>query len=66
MASDLPPYSGDTTCPKCGSTIREAIWHPGPTDECQESGLTGEHMCRPCRHCGYGWAEATADATADA
>jgi hypothetical protein len=25
------------------------------------AGLDGEHLCRLCRNCGYGWVEACAD-----
>jgi ribosomal protein S27AE len=70
MASDLPPYSGNTQCPKCGAWEYAVgtTWHPigyeldAPCDNYD----VFEHLCRVCSRCGYGWLEATADANADA
>ena len=70
MTTSLPPYSGNTMCPKCNAAVGTA-WHPGlpyPPENsrgdrwaCWLEGVPAEHMCRMCR-CGYGWVEATADA----
>lgn len=63
---ELPPFSGDSQCPKCGSAV-DKTYHPvGPpylsAERCRAPKGTGaqEHMCRACR-CGYAWAEKTLD-----
>jgi hypothetical protein len=67
MASDLPPYSGNTQCPKCGAWEYAVgtTWHAGAEADCRFRG-GGEHLCRICSRCDYVRAEATADANADA
>jgi hypothetical protein len=64
----LPPFSGNTAdCPKCGSCV-PATWHPcggfGKDFPCESRHDLDEHMCRSCEACGYGWLEATKDASA--
>ncbi len=70
----LPAYSGpDGTCPLCGFPGAMTEWHwavpPAPepaalrTPCAGHPGLTvrdgrGEHLCRVCMKCGYGWTEA--------
>lgn len=71
MASSEPgllPFSGrNASCRKCGASVG-AKWHGGgrnPGFPCHLLSLAaGEHMCRRCPHCGYGWMEATQDAGA--
>lgn len=49
--SGLPPYSAP------------GIFAPVNTAPCTRGWLDfpfGEHLCRRCRQCGYGWVEATA------
>jgi hypothetical protein len=73
-ASGLPPYSGPGgRCPKCQVPCAASTqWHwaalalrpqAGPAPACGELSLLdtpvdGEHLCRLCGNCGYGWAEA--------
>ncbi len=68
MASDLPPYSGrHVACPKCRTTVR-ATWHKLGLEAgfpCTDDVEVWEHMCRTCEGCGFGWVEATADASPD-
>lgn len=79
---DLHAYSGpDTACPKCGSPRLLTQWHwaggvfapkemDGRQAPCRPmddlSGPRGEHLCRMCRDCGYGWPEACLDNQAEA
>ena len=74
---DLPAYSGrGARCPKCGTHDALTEWHrfggafapremtgrrPPFKDSGALSGLGGEHLCRLCGSCGYGWPEACAD-----
>ena len=65
-SENLPPFSGNTQCPKCGAGVK-TTWHLICLEEgfpCDDVSPPDhfEHMCRPCR-CGYGWLEATADAS---
>jgi hypothetical protein len=68
----LPPFSGCASgCPKCGAEAK-ARWHPHGGRSGYPCSIylsshwrsVGEHMCRTCPGCGYGWMEATKDATA--
>lgn len=67
----LPPYSGDCSCPKCKAEMG-TTWHSSagklnvgfPCYRESPWSIFG-HLCRRCTRCGYGWIEATADATAD-
>jgi hypothetical protein len=74
VKAPLPPYTGPgVRCPKCGVPCAAATqWHWAalaftPRDQqdpaCGELALLGiavdgEHLCRRCGNCGYGWAEA--------
>lgn len=60
-------------CPKCGQPGARTRWHwaggalappepDGSTPACSGPGVTGEavtgeHLCRSCPACGYGWPE---------
>jgi hypothetical protein len=61
----LPPFSGTWVhCPKCKLTVVETTWHCVGGERgfpCADTEV-GEHMCRTCECCKYGWLEATADA----
>ena len=65
-AQELPPFSEHAGCPKCASGTVAVIYHAAPAGgfPCEAPGtpLAGEHLCRACGQCGYGWCEATADA----
>jgi hypothetical protein len=71
--TDLPAYSGlGGRCPKCGTDGIQTEWHSSskwtsgrqnvpcsaPCDDLSRD--EGEHLCRGCGNCGYGWAEACA------
>jgi hypothetical protein len=47
----------------CRALLIELIKHQVPVPEDQEDWETviGEHLCRKCRRCGYGWIERPAD-----
>jgi hypothetical protein len=66
----LPAYSGPGgQCPKCGVDGIQTEWHDSskwtsglkkvpcsaPCDDLRDE---GEHLCRGCGNCGFGWAEA--------
>jgi hypothetical protein len=58
----LPAYSGDATCPKCKARV-STHWHVMGgyvSSRCRRLEI-GEHLCRICGNCGYGWVEACAD-----
>ncbi len=64
---NLPPFSGlDTSCKKCGEPQAGVTWHStnrtGTNFPCQHARKTGEHMCRVCSRCGFGWMEQPQDA----
>ncbi len=67
-AAELPPFSGQSGCPKCVSGTVAVVYHAAPAGgfPCQAPALpmAGEHLCRVCQRCGYGWCEATADTRA--
>jgi hypothetical protein len=64
---ELPAYSGtDAICPKCGEGQVPVKWHsyglstPGWACANHDPRLRypgGEHLCRRCETCGYGWME---------
>jgi hypothetical protein len=69
--TDLPAYSGPGgRCPKCGVDGIQTEWHNSSKwvsgrqkvpccAPCHDLGRDeGEHLCRGCGDCGYGWAEA--------
>jgi hypothetical protein len=65
-AAELPPFDEDAACPKCaGGTVR-VTYHAAPAGgfPCGTPGraVAGEHLCRACERCGYGWCEAPGDA----
>lgn len=68
-------FSEEPFCPKCGGKHFETRWHQfvilqaEPMHPCEAwmfaellTGAIGEHLCRVCDRCGYGWPEQTADA----
>jgi hypothetical protein len=59
---NLPPFTPDATCPKCGHDVVRTIYHEhGRSGVCDSHGLSwrdGEHLVRVCQRCHYGWAEA--------
>lgn len=61
--SDLPPYSGNKSCPECGAGMyaAETTVHTGTETGCPFQ-AAGEHLCRTCCRCDYTWAEAYATA----
>jgi hypothetical protein len=69
----LPPFSDSSAeCPKCRYPIVKITWHSrgGALGghkgfPCEHRRLPGEHICRTCARCGYGFIEATADVGAD-
>ena len=68
-SENLPPYSGGGQCPKCGCAV-DTTWHecgqPDASLPCHRGGVhRGEHLCRQCPRCKYGWVEATKDATGE-
>jgi hypothetical protein len=60
MAASLPAYSGaQATCPKCKTACVTTIYHRSRST-CMYAPY-GEHQCRVCPNCGYGWPESCAD-----
>jgi hypothetical protein len=70
----MRPFSEEILCPKCTFSGVKAEWHVMaifnhlPTYPCEDwlergmlTGPVGEHLCRTCSRCGYGWPERTAD-----
>jgi hypothetical protein len=71
----LRSFSPEPRCPKCDSSAIQTHWHPAvvmmavPMEPCERwvqeallTGQVGEHLCRFCHTCRYGWPEQTADA----
>lgn len=71
----LRAFSEEPRCPKCDSSAVQTVWHPvvvmmaQPITPCERwvqeallTGPVGEHLCRTCHTCHYGWPEQTADA----
>lgn len=57
----MPPYSGEgTRCVKCGGEGASTMYIGQAWKTC-ERGRRGEHLCRECRTCSYGWCEAVVD-----
>lgn len=68
----LPTYNPDATCPQCASDDVETMYRDKTEYDCQTTyappaydgaGPTcyyhqGPHFHRPCRRCGFRWAEA--------
>jgi len=67
-ADELPPFDENAKCPKCRSPrVISVVFHRcfKRGFPCYEDDLAlGEHLCRVCGRCGYGWCEATAEAGA--
>jgi transcriptional regulator with XRE-family HTH domain len=65
-AGELPPFSEHAECPKCASGTVAVTYHAAPAGgfpcEAPARPAPGEHLCRACGQCGYGWCEATAEA----
>lgn len=72
----LRGFSEDPVCPKCSSTAIKTTWHEtiiinsnqNESPPCGQwafrgllTGPVGEHLCRFCHTCNYGWPEQTAD-----
>jgi ribosomal protein L37E len=68
----LRAFSQESVCSKCGLTSFKVTWHPmpiignNPSFPCENwinmgllTGPVGEHLCRVCTCCGYGWPERT-------
>jgi hypothetical protein len=66
---DLPRHGSITACPKCGAPDGKigAVYHENsrpfirdgnPTVSCAGNFGIGEHLCRECGKCGFGWCEA--------
>jgi transcriptional regulator with XRE-family HTH domain len=62
-AEHLPSFAERAVCPKCASVAVGVAYHVAPTGGYPCASSVGEHLCRVCQRCGYGWCEATADAT---
>jgi hypothetical protein len=67
--SELPPFDEDADCPKCRASGVRVIFHSlhmkgFPCMQALATWVLGEHLCRVCPRCGYGWAEAPADMNA--
>lgn len=64
-AASLPTLDPDAACPKCAGAVVSVAYHAGMAagSPCAAPGgaALGEHLCRGCQRCGYGWPEATAD-----
>lgn len=71
----LKAFSVEPECPKCESKAIETVWHATPVfhnepmHPCEWwmaieilTGPVGEHLCRVCLTCRYGWPERTGDA----
>ncbi len=64
--TELPAHGSITSCPKCGGgkdkgTALTVTYHTGPQEArsrqpCRYKDI-GEHLCRRCERCGYGWCE---------
>jgi hypothetical protein len=79
-AAGLPAYTGpEGHCPRCGVPGAVTEWHwavpPPPRDGGRRPPCAGhvelavwdgkgEHLCRVCLNCGYGWSEACTDPAA--
>lgn len=65
----LIPFDPAAACPKCHAEMVDAVWHaamtvkapPGWPCADMTRPVSGEHMCRVCTRCGYGWCEIPAD-----
>lgn len=65
MMDELPAYSGPlATCPKCKAGTNVLTIYHRSWDPC-EYRPSGEHLCRVCKNCSYGWVEACADGGTD-
>lgn len=66
MTVHLDPFDPQAACPKCGTEEVGATWHAGavlaPRSACWDvqlhEAVIGEHICRHCSRCSYGWCEA--------
>lgn len=65
---DLPPYGVLLQCPKCRNERLDTTYHPrgvlsepcGTRFGWPDVQNLGEHLCRTCMNCFYGWPEAVA------
>lgn len=65
MTNNLPPFSVNPTCPKCGGTRVRVFWQAAFTDPIGGRDLP-ECVVRTCKHCHYDWRELPLDATPSA
>jgi hypothetical protein len=72
LSFSLPKTGTIPTCPKCGQDAQlgtTAEYHAcgilnapcGAEFEAKDLKELGEHVCRLCHYCGYGWAERVND-----
>ena len=58
----MKPFDPDSRCPKCGGedvgTHYSASYWDCLYSCSRRNSMTGEHMERTCRRCGYRWVEA--------
>jgi hypothetical protein len=63
-AKDLPPFDENASCPKCRSGVN-VVFHDTHIKKfpCMDdfTWVLGEHLCRVCRSCKFGWCEAPDD-----
>jgi hypothetical protein len=70
----MRPFTEEAHCPKCMFSSVKSEWHVmaiaghTPRYPCDDwifrgllTGSVGEHLCRTCHRCGYGWPEQCAD-----
>jgi hypothetical protein len=66
-AKDLPPFDENARCRQCGHGTVDVIYHEINTSgfPCQTHSVRvlNGHLCRVCARCGYGWPEATVNAS---
>jgi hypothetical protein len=62
---ELPPFTKNADCPKCGGNSVSVLYHSYHAEgfACKSTSLRvlGEHLCRVCKQCGFGWCEAPID-----
>jgi len=74
--TQLPSHGSVTSCPKCGASEHgtnalTVTYHSEPQLlsryervkwPCRLGRPAGEHLCRRCERCGFGWCEAVVTA----
>ena len=67
--SELPQYSPDAKCPKCGHDRVFTAYHQAGDTWCgtgcplNQHYQTPEHLCRTCERCRYSWVESPLEVT---